>query len=316
MTSQSKACSYALATALLWSTIATAFKLTLEHLDAWQLVFWSVLTSTLLLSGIVLMQNKGHLLFQQARESFWLYAFLGILNPFLYHVFLFGAYELLPAQQAQALNYSWPIALSLLAVPLLGKALNRKDVFCCLIAYFGVIIISTRGQLQALDFGSPTGVLLALASTLTWAVYWIFNARQKGDPLVSLLICFLFGMPWIIAATAIASDFIPESTAGLWGAAYVGLVEMGFAYILWLKALKLADNTAAVSNISYLSPFISLFFIANILQESIHPTTYIGLFLIVFAVIFQQKGSNRKAASAKTAPVKKALKTKVTQSAG
>ena len=310
MTSQSKACSYALATALLWSTIATAFKLTLEHLDPWQLVFWSVLTSTLLLGGIVLMQNKGHLLLRQARESFWRYAFLGILNPFLYHVFLFGAYELLPAQQAQALNYSWPIALSLLAMPLLGKALSRKDVFCCLIAYLGVIIISTRGQLQTLDFGSPTGVVLALASTLTWAVYWIFNARQKGDPLVSLLICFLFGMPWIIAATAIASDFIPDSTAGLWGAAYVGLVEMGFAYILWLKALKLADNTAAVSNISYLSPFISLFFIANILQESIHPTTYIGLVMIVFAVIFQQKGSR------KTAQVKKALKTEVTQSAG
>ena len=109
MTSQTKACMYALATALLWSTIATAFKLTLEHMDPWQLVFWSVLTSTLLLSGIVLKQNKGQLLVQQARDSFCLYAFMGILNPFLYHIVLFGAYDLLPAQQAQALNYTWPI---------------------------------------------------------------------------------------------------------------------------------------------------------------------------------------------------------------
>ncbi|AMO57241.1 DMT family transporter [Endozoicomonas montiporae] len=291
MTSQSKACSYALATALLWSTIATAFKLTLDYLDPWQLVFWSVLTSTLLLGSIVLLQGKGKLLVRQARESFWLYAALGVLNPFLYHIFLFGAYELLPAQQAQALNYSWPVALSLLAVPMLGKKLSRKDILCCLTAYLGVLIISTRGQLQSLDFGSPTGVILALASTLAWAVYWIFNTRLKGDPLVSLLICFLLGMPWIIAATAIASDFHPGSIEGLAGAAYIGVIEMGIAYILWLKALKLAENTAEVSNISYLSPFLSLFFIANILQESIHPTTYIGLVMIVVAVVLQQRKS-------------------------
>ena len=294
MTSQSKACGYALATALLWSTIATAFKLTLEHLDPWQLVFWSVLTSTLLLSTIVLAQNKGQLLIRQAKESFWLYAFMGILNPFLYHIVLFGAYDLLPAQQAQALNYTWPIALSLLAVPLLGKKLSLKDGFCCGVAYFGVLIISTRGELSSLNFGDPFGVTLALASTLTWAIYWILNARQKGDPLVSLLICFLFGFPWIIAATAIASDFSIDSKEGMLGAVYIGLVEMGFAYILWLKALKLADNTAAVSNISYLSPFLSLFFIANILQESIHPTTYIGLALIVTSVIYQQRPSGKK----------------------
>ena len=31
----------------------------------------------------------------------------GLLNPCLYYLVLFKAYELLPAQQAQALNYSW-----------------------------------------------------------------------------------------------------------------------------------------------------------------------------------------------------------------
>lgn len=294
MTSQSKACSYALATALLWSTIATAFKFTLKHMDSWQLVFWSVLTSTLLLSCIVLFQNKGSLLLKQMKESFWLYVCLGILNPFLYHLFLFGAYERLPAQQAQALNYSWPIALSLLAVPLLGKRLSRKDILCCLAAYIGVLIISTRGQLQELDFGSPMGVMLALASTLTWAVYWIFNTRMKGDPLVGLLICFLLGLPWIICATAIASDFHPVAREGMLGAIYIGVIEMGFAYILWLKALKLTDNPAAISNISYLSPFLSLFFIANILQESIHPTTYIGLLFIVISVVAQQHKAGKK----------------------
>ncbi|MFK0571696.1 DMT family transporter [Endozoicomonas sp.] len=298
MTDNRKACLYALATALLWSTIATAFKIALKHLDPWQLVFWSVATSTILLTIIVIIQGKTGLILSQFKPSYALFLFLGLLNPFLYHVALFGAYDLLPAQQAQALNYSWPMALTLLAVPLLGRKLSIKSLFCCLLAYAGVLIICTRGEFQNLNFSSTpssrTGVTLALSSTIIWALYWIFNTRSEGDPVVSLLICFLCGLPWIIGATALFSSFWPVSAEGLAAAAYIGLIEMGFAYILWLKALKLADNTAMISNISYLSPFLSLIFITNILGEAIYPATYAGLVMIIAAVLAQQHFSRKK----------------------
>ena len=292
MTNNTKACCYALATALLWSTIATAFKTALQHLDPTQLVFWSVATSTVLLTMIVMMQGKAGLIASQFCQTPKLFLLLGFLNPFLYHVALFGAYDLLPAQQAQALNYSWPMALTLLAVPLLGRRLSLASLLCCLLAYAGVLVICTRGDpgnLQALaGETSKTGVLLALASTLIWALYWIFNTRRAGDPVVGLLLCFLSGLPWVIASTALFSSFWPVTPQGLAAAAYIGLIEMGFAYILWLNALKLADNTAMISNISYLSPFLSLIFIANILGEAIYPATYVGLIMIIVAVLAQQ----------------------------
>ncbi len=289
-----KASFYALATALLWSTIATAFKIALQDLDPWQLVFWSVITSTVLLSIIVVLQGKAGLVRFQFQTTPGLFLFLGLLNPFLYHVALFGAYDLLPAQQAQALNYSWPMALTLLAVPLLGRRLSVKSLACCLLAYGGVVMICTRGEFQNLAFASGQGVLLALASTVIWALYWIFNTRRDGDPVVGLLICFLCGLPWIIVATGMFSSFWPSSPTGLVAAGYVGFVEMGFAYILWLKALKLTDNTAMISNISYLSPFLSLIFIANILGESIYPATYAGLIMIIVAVLAQQHFSRQQ----------------------
>ena len=294
MKSDSKACLYALATALLWSTVATAFKIALEYLDPWQLMFWSVVMSTPLLGAVVFIQGNGHLIKQQIKNSFWLYALLGILNPFLYHVTLFGAYDLLPAQQAQVLNYSWPMALTLLAVPLLGNRLRRTDLACCLLAYAGVLTICTRGDFQNLNFSSPLGVLLALSTTIIWALYWILNTKKKGDPIVGLLICFLFGLPWITASTLMFSEILPVQWQGFAAATYVGFIEMGFGYILWLKALKTAENTAVISNISYLSPFLSLIFIANILGESIYPATYAGLAMIITAVIAQRQFSRKK----------------------
>ena len=294
MKSDTQACLYALATALLWSTVATAFKIALEYLDPWQLMFWSVIMSTPLLGAVVLVQGNSHLIKQQIKQSFWLYAMLGALNPFLYHVTLFGAYNLLPAQQAQALNYSWPMALTLLAVPLLGKRLTGKNIICCLLAYAGVLVICTRGDIQNLDFNSPLGVLLALSTTIIWALYWIFNTKKDGDPVVSLFICFLFGLPWVIISTLMFSEIFPIPLEGFAAATYVGFIEMGFGYILWLKALKTAENTATISNISYLSPFLSLIFIANILGEPIDPATYAGLMMIITAVIAQRQFAPRK----------------------
>ena len=86
MTNNTKASYYALATALLWSTIATAFKTALQHLDPPQLVFWSVTTSTILLTIIVLIQGKAGQLVSQFRQTPKLFLLLGLLNPFLYHV--------------------------------------------------------------------------------------------------------------------------------------------------------------------------------------------------------------------------------------
>lgn len=294
MKSDSKAGLYALATALLWSTVATAFKIALTYLDPWQLIFWSVLTSTPLLGAVVLWQGNGHLIKDQIKQSFWLYIGLSILNPFLYHLTLFGAYDLLPAQQAQVLNYSWPMALTLLAVPLLGNKLSFRDLLCCILAYAGVLVICTRGDFQNLNFNSPLGVILALSTTLIWALYWIFNTKKEGDSVVSLFICFLFGLPWITLSTLLFSNILPISLEGFVAATYIGFIEMGFSYILWIKALKTAENTAAISNISYLSPFLSLIFIANILGESIYPATYAGLIMILIAVITQQQFARKR----------------------
>ncbi len=289
MNANSKACLYALAAALLWSTVATAFKIALEYLDPWQLMFWSVITCTPLLGGIILWQGNVHLVKKQLQQSFWLYMALGLLNPFLYHVTLFGAYDLLPAQQAQALNYSWPMALTLMAVPLLGNRLSTNEAACCLLAYAGVLIIVTRGELQNLAFDNPTGVALALSTTVIWALYWILNTRKAGDPIVGLFICFLSGLLWIILTTMLFSDIGFISLEGFAAAAYIGVIEMGLGYVLWLKALKIAENTAMISSISYFSPFLSLIFIANILGEAIYPATYAGLIMIIAAVMFQQR---------------------------
>lgn len=277
---------------LCWSTVATAFKLSLQYVTPFQLLAGATVVSILVLAVAVTLQRQWGELVSCFRKTPGLFLLLGLINPCVYYAILFQAYDLLPAQQAQPLNYTWGLMLSVLAVPLLGQTLQRADIVALLLGYLGVVVISTRGDLLALDFDSPLGVALALISTLLWALYWIFNARSTAPPTLGLLLSFLVSLPLVLLLVAFTDGF-DMPWQGLLGAAYVGVFEMGLAFMLWLGAMKKATHTSRVSNLIFLSPFLSLVFISQILGEVIHPSTYIGLVLIVLAVGYQQWAAQR-----------------------
>ena len=151
---------------MFWSTVSTAFKLTLVFLTPVELLLYSVTISTLLLGMMLVQQQKFLLVFQASRSDYYLSLRLGLLNPFLYYLLLFKAYDLLPAQQAQPINYTWGIALALLSVPLLKQRISWQQWLALIVSYLGVVVISTEGKPLELNFTNPLGVLLALISTL------------------------------------------------------------------------------------------------------------------------------------------------------
>lgn len=291
MTRQGKAYACALATVALWSTVASAFKLSLRFLTPPELLLWASLASCLALAGVLAARGKLGLV--RGNRAEWLAAArLGFLNPFLYYLILFWAYALLPAQEAQPLNYTWAVALSLLAVPLLGQKLRAADLLALAVSYAGVVVISTRGDLAGLHFASPLGVGLALGSTVIWALYWILNTRDARDPVAGLLQNFVCGTAFVLATNLVLGLRLPD-WRGLAGAAYVGVFEMGLTFALWLAALKLTESTARVANLIFLSPLVSLLLIHVLVGEAILASTYWGLGLILLGQAVQRLAPTR-----------------------
>lgn len=288
MHNQKKAYLFGLATVLLWSTVASAFKLSLRYLDHIQLLFYANIVSILVLTVIVALQGKSKLIFSYSGKQYLQSMILGLLNPFLYYLILFKAYDLLPAQEAQPLNYTWAITLALLSIPLLKQKIGFKDIAAAFVSYSGVVVISTHGDILNFRFSNTLGVALALGSTVIWALYWIYNTKDDRDPVVSLLLNFVFGLPLSLALCLFSSSIWVSCGYGLFGAVYVGVFEMGITFVFWLLALKLSENTAKVGNLIFISPFISLIFIHFLVGEDILPSTYIGLVLIITGLIIQQ----------------------------
>lgn len=291
---QSKAYVFALLAVLLWSTVASAFKLTLAHLNALQLLLSASFFSLCVFSLAMIYQKKFPLLLTYSKKTYMQLALLGLINPFSYYLILFRAYELLPAQEAQPINYTWALTLTYLSVFILKQKISLYDGIAGILCYCGVLIISTHGDLWNVSFSSPKGVFLALFSTVLWSLYWIYTTKLHIDPLVGLFVNFLFGVPAIFIYALLTSDPLVFDLYGVLGSLYIGVFEMGITFILWLQAMRLSTNTAKIANLIFISPFLSLLFISLLVGETILFSTFMGLVLIILGLLIQQKAKKEK----------------------
>ena len=293
MNNQRKAMVFGLLAVLAWSTVATAFKLALQRMDHFQLLFLANVFSLAALGLVLAVQRRLGLLLQVDRRQLGMCAGLGLLNPFFYYLVLFKAYALLPAQVAQPLNFTWALTMAWLAIPVLGQRLRLRDALAGIVCYSGVLVITTGGDLRSMQIDSVPGVVLALGSTLIWALYWLANARMRFDPVAGLFLGFFFSLLPVTAVNWLFSDFQISAT-GLALGAYVGAMEMGFTFVLWLTAMRLTTSTSRIANLIFLAPFLSLVFIHFVLGEHLRAATVPGLILIVAGLWYQSAGKNKE----------------------
>lgn len=291
---QRKAYAFGLGAVICWSTVATAFKLSLEYLSPAQLLLYASLTSWLFLAIILLAKKRFSAALATGWRSYRRAFIFGACNPLIYYLILFKAYDLLPAQEAQILNYSWALTMTLLAIPLLGHKLRWQDAVAALACYSGVLVIATHGDVFGLQFSNPEGVIWALVSTIIWALYWILNSKQEGDAVGALFRNFSCAIPLTLLYSWLTGELVAIPWQGLAGAAYVGVFEMGLSFIFWLTAMRLTKSTASIANLIFIAPLLSLVIISFLLKEAILPSTLWGLALILGGLMIQQLSTKKQ----------------------
>ncbi len=276
---------------LFWATVATAFKIALRYTSPLQLLFFGSFVAAMILFLALYVQKKLYLIRAYTKKEVAFAALMGFINPFIFYFILFIAYDLLPAQVAMVLNYTWPITLTLLSIPFLKQNIRFMNVLAIIVSFTGVVIISTGGRFTSFGNLNPTGVGLALLSTVIWAGFWILNIKDKHDELVKLFYSFSFGFVYTAITLPFFSGYTIPPWKGILSLVYVGTFEMGLTYVIWLKALNLSRTTAQVSNLIFLIPFLSLVIIRIVLKEEIFISSLFGLIFIVTGIVLQQRFS-------------------------
>lgn len=286
---QNKAYLLALVAVVFWSTMSSVFKITLRYIAYDQLLLWSSFFGVNMLILVNLLGRKPLKLKQISSKEIISSAIMGFVNPFLYYLVLFKAYDLLEAQVAGTLNYTWPIVLVLMSVIILKQKISLWSLFAISISFTGIAIISTQGRFTNFEGSNIWGIYLAIGSAFLWAFYWILNLKDSREETVKIMLNLVFGFIYILIYSLITSKSIlfPKGYA-LLGSIYIGLFEMSITFVIWLLALKNSSNTAKVSNLIYLSPFFALLIIQAAVGEKIHIATIVGLIFIITGILFQQ----------------------------
>jgi drug/metabolite transporter (DMT)-like permease len=260
----------------------------------YQLVLLAAAVSMAVLWTMILFRGKREKE-QNTRCTLVSSAVRGLLNPFLYYLILLEAYNELPAQIAMVINYLWPVVLMILSAPLLKQRITMKMAAASGISFCGIGVLALGGNPVGGQL-SLSAMGLALLSTVIWALFWILSIRAKGDIVRNLAESFVFGFIYLVIYGAVSGKIAGICSLdfqGVIGSVYIGLFEMGITFVIWHKALELADTTAEVGNLIYLTPFLALVFIGTAVGERIGLWTVAGLLLVISGIVLQEMGKTK-----------------------
>ena len=276
---------------LMWSTVATITKLLMTEINNIQLLWASSLFACLFLLVVNISDKSIKILKEYKLKDILTSVVIGLPGTLFYYLFYYGGTYILPASQAFIINYLWPIMSVLFACIIVGEKLTIRKIIAILISFVGVVVVA-GADLVSLNKGFLTGALLCVAGAVSYGIFTAFNQKYKYDKKISMMMNYAATFLITTVINAARGDlFIPDALQTM-GIVWNGVFTMAIACTAWIIALS-SGNTAKISNLAYITPFLSLVWTFFILGEEIALTSVAGLVIIVGGIFIQLK-ENKK----------------------
>lgn len=279
---------FAATSILLWSTMPTVSKLLLGKMNSFQVLCISALFASLFLLVINLVTGNIKRLKEYRFRDYVITVLIGLPGMFLYYVFFYTGTSLMPASQAFIVNYLWPIMSVVFACIILKEKMTARKLIAIGISFLGVIVV-TGADLVGFNVSVLLGALSCAVGAVCYGIFTALNQKFKYDKRISMMIV-LFVTFILTGIINIASGETMELGAvELIGMGWNGMFSIGIATTSWQIALE-GGNTAKISNLAYITPFISLIWTRIFLHEEIRIWSVLGLAIIVVGIFVQLKG--------------------------
>ena len=275
------------ASILLWSTVATITKVLLGSFNEYQLLCISAFFAAGALLVFNIITGKLKKIREYKTKDILLMVSTGLCGNFFYYACYYGGTSLMPASTAFIVNYSWPVMSVVFACIILKEKLTVRKMIAFAISMLGVVIISGSG-ISALDSDMLIGTVLCLLGAAFYGAFTAFNKKFPYDMTVSMMFSFSASCVLsLVISLAMGADWSINLPQVL-GLAWNGSFTMAAGSICWALALN-GGNTAKISNLAYITPFLSLVWVFVFLHEPIVPSTLLGLVVIILGIVIQIK---------------------------
>ena len=219
---------------------------------------------------------------------------LGAGGMFPYTALYYLAFALAPqaAGDANIINYLWPIWVLILSVPLLREPLAWNKVAGMLLAFAGVYLLASAGSWVRFRAENLPAYACAGVGAFFWGLFSVLAKREQREPLSAMFLyilasflCFAV-LALVLAASGALRLRLPSPRAWLF-LGIVGAGSNGLATLFWVLALRHGD-TALVSTLAYLTPFLALVYLAVFRGTPIRPLQVAALALILAGPLLER----------------------------
>jgi Predicted permeases len=274
-----------LAAVTMWGFSFIATKYVLRNITPLTLIFLRQVIGSLFLFALALKTKKN---FNITRNNFKGIIILSIIAT------LHLAIQVTGLQYTSALNTGWiigitPVFMAILGLLLFKEKITTPQITGIIIAFAGLLVLISKGNIASIDLISNKGDFLILASAFTWGVYSIANKKVSINFSPMLTIMFLFILMSIYIAPFILNikniNAVLNLTLTAWAAVlFLGIFCSGIAYVLWAQALS-EMTSSKVGVFLYFEPFVTFIGAWFLLGEHFTVITVLGGIGIICGVV-------------------------------
>lgn len=237
-----------------------------------------------LVAAVFLLAVRG-----RALRFTWTPLQLGTAVAFTGCTILFAAAtKLTTAANAILLQYTAPVWVALLGAWLLGEHARRADWWTIVVTFVGMGVFFYDG----LQFNNLTGILLAIASGISFALMIVLLRKQGAGSTIEAVILgnllgFLIGLPAMVSAPW------PDQRS-LIALLLLGVVQLGLPYLLYARAIRHVTALEAVL-IPVVEPILNPLWVLLFVGERPSPLSLLGGAIVLGAVTLRAVASIRRA---------------------
>lgn len=278
--------------AVFWAGAFIAGKVTVKEFPPFSLTFLRFFfASIFIFITMIKFEEKD---WRLKREDYPVVIFLGIVGMVGYHVLFFLALKYTTAINSSMIAATNPLITTILAATFLGEKLSVKRVLAIFVAFAGVVLTVTRGQLSVLiHMNFNLGDLLMMAAVTCWATYTIVSryVMPKYSPLIlstySFIICGMFTLPFALMEKPM--EYLPQTSLKGWaGVLYMSIFPSYIGYLVQQYSIR-EIGPSKTSIFINLVPVFSLILSVLILKESVTIVTILSGALIILGVYLTSK---------------------------
>jgi drug/metabolite transporter (DMT)-like permease len=251
-----------------------------EGLSAMSTVFYRYLWAVVMMAILMLVTRHN---FKLAMREYILCLGLGLFFVSS-SLLLFLSFNYMDAGMASTILFSYPIMVAVIMSVFFKERLTLTTILSLVLAVWGVVMLS-RGEGGA----SIIGVVLVLASSLTYAIYIVAINRLHVE-ISSITLTFYVSLVAVIALFAAGKmglcgglQMLPSVRAAMWSA-QLGLVPTVLSLIFINISIKLVGSTPAAI-MGALEPFTAVCIGVMVFGEQLSGKLILGMIMILSAVM-------------------------------